>query len=264
MSKKVNPPIKYFGGKGTMFKKIIEHFPDGYEVYVEPFGGSYSVGLKKPDCPIEIYNDLEKNVYSLYKVIADEEMYGRFKFKADLHPYSEDLRKEYRLKLDEDLTIEDRAFYFFYVNRTSHNGIGGLSTNGVVRRNMAKHVSDYLSVVDRLEELHHKLSRLTILNRDGIDVIKKYDFENVFMYCDPPYHHDTRTETRYQQDMDNETQIRFLETVNESKAKILISGYKNDVYDEYLKDWTEVSFDVNIMTGSYKKKTKTEVLWKNY
>lgn len=262
---KLNSPIKYFGGKGTMFNKIIEHFPDRYDTYVEPFGGSFSIGLKKPICPIEIYNDLENNVYTFYKVLSDRTLFEDFKFKADLIPYSEQHRKEYREKLlQDDLSDVERAFYFFYVNRTSHNGIGGFSMNNVVRRNMAKNVSDYLSAVDRLDDLHQRLSRVTILNRDGIDVINKYNYENVFLYCDPPYHHDTRTETRYQQDMDDDTQIRFLESVNNSKAKILISGYKNDVYDEYLKEWNEVSFDVNTMTGSYKKKTKTEVLWKNY
>ena len=64
-------PIKYFGGKNLMFKNIIKHFPspDTYNSYIEPFGGSYAIGLRlNPIPPIEIYNDLEQNVYSLYKV----------------------------------------------------------------------------------------------------------------------------------------------------------------------------------------------------
>lgn len=263
--KNVNAPIKYFGGKGTMFKRIIEHFPSEYKTYIEPFGGSFSVGLKKPICPIEIYNDLEQNVYSLYKVLGDKELFEQFKFKADLHPYSEDFRKEYKEKLkDDNLSLLDRAFYFFYVNRTSHSGIGGFSVNSTIRRNMSKNVSDYLSVIDRLDDLHQRLSRVTIYNRDGIELIKKYNYEDVFMYCDPPYHHDTRTDYRYKVDMGGDLQVRFLETVKDSKAKILISGYKNEVYDEYLKDWEEISFEVNTMSGTFQKKKKTETLWKNY
>ncbi len=68
---KLNPPIKYFGGKGTMYKQIIKHFPENYSIYIEPFGGSYSVGLRQDKKCLEIYNDLEKNVYSLYKVLSD-------------------------------------------------------------------------------------------------------------------------------------------------------------------------------------------------
>jgi len=258
--------IKYFGGKGTMYNKIIEHFPEqgSYNTYIEPFAGSFSIGLKKPDCPIEIYNDKEQNVYSLYKVLADKNLFEEFKLLADLHPYSEDFRKEFKEKLKGGLTLVERAFYFFYVNRTSHNGVGGFSLNSTIRRKMSKSVSDYLSVVDRLEDIHQRLSKVTVLNRDGIGLIEKYNNENCLIYCDPPYHHDTRTSARYKEDMDNETQIEFLKTVNDSNSKILISGYKNDVYDTYLKDWEEINFEVNTMTGTFHQKVKTETLWKNY
>ncbi len=55
----MNSPIKYFGGKGTMFNNIIDYFPprETYDTYIEPFGGSYSIGLKKDPVEIEIYNE---------------------------------------------------------------------------------------------------------------------------------------------------------------------------------------------------------------
>ena len=262
--KKLYPPIKYFGGKGNMFNKIYEQFPENYNTYIEPFAGSFSLGLKQ-SAPIEIYNDLEQNVYTLYNVISDKDLFEKFKFKADLIPFSEDNRKEYKIKLKEDnLSEVDRAFYYFYVNRTSHSGSGGFTTSNVIRRNMSKSTSDYLSAVDRLEDLHQRLSKVIIMNRDGISIIEKYNNPDVFMYCDPPYHHSTRTSARYKQDLDNNAQIEFLNAVNQSKSKILISGYNNDIYSEYLKDWEEISFVVKTMSGKYEKKEKTEVLWKNY
>jgi DNA adenine methylase len=263
----MNSPIKYFGGKGTMFKNILAHFPDKetYNTYIEPFGGSFAIGLKKEITKIEIYNDLEQNVYSLYKVLSDKEMFNEFKHKADLSLYSEDLRREYREELKKDnLTIIERAFYFFYVNRTSHNGIGGLSINTLIRRNMSKSVSDFLSCVDRLPELHQRLSNVLILNTNGISLIEKYNRENVFIYCDPPYEHSTRTSFRYKVDMDVDNQIKFLNSVNKSKAKILISGYDCELYNEYLKDFEKIQFDVKTISGSFKPKTKVETLWKNY
>jgi len=260
----MKPPIKYYGGKGNMINKILEHFPSDYTIYVEPFGGSFSLGLKQ-NAKIEIYNDLEKNVYTLYKVISDNKLFQEFKFKADLTPYSEDLRKEYIEKLKtEKLTEVERAFYYFYVNRTSHSGTGGFSVSNIIRRNMSKSISDYLSAIDRLEQLHQRLSKVIMFNRNGIEIIRKYNHENVFIYCDPPYHQSTRTGARYKQDMNNEQHIEFLKTVIESKAKILISGYKNEIYDDYLQEWTEIQFEVKTMSGNYQKKVKTETLWKNY
>lgn len=261
-------PIKYFGGKGTMFKNIIEQFPDKseYDIYIEPFGGSFSVGLQKEPHGTEIYNDLEKNVYSLYKVLSDPELFKTFKDKCDLTFYNDDIRKTLKEYLkQEDIDIIDRAFYFFYVNRTSHNGVGGFSMNTVIRRNMSKSVSDFLSSVDRLPELHNRLSRVMVSNTDGIELIKRYDNPRTFIYCDPPYEQSTRTNARYSVDMDRSGHENFLETVINSKSKILISGYDCELYDTLTENgFTKIDFEVKTISGNFKPKTKIETLWKNY
>lgn len=267
----MNTPIKYFGGKNLMFKNIIKHFPsrDSYNTYIEPFGGSFSLALKMDQpAEIEIYNDLERNVYSLYKVLSTERLFIKFKEKCDLSIYSEDLRKEYKIKLKRNnLDIIDKAFYFFYINRTSHNGVGGISLNMVVRRKMSKSISDFLSAIDRLPELHQRLSNVIVLNRDGIELIKKYNNkENVLMYLDPPYLLSCRTLARYKVDMTNEQQVELIDTIINSKCKILLSAYKNDLYDNKLLNngWKRIDFEVKTITGNFKPKTKIESLYLNY
>lgn len=266
--KRIQPPSRSFGGKGTMFKQIYKYFPDNttYDTYIEAFAGTFSLGLACSNAPIEIFNDLDKNIYSLYKCLSDKSLFEQFKEKCDLTYYSEDLRKEFKQLLkDENITVIDRAFYFFYVNRTSHNGIGGLSVNTVVRRNMSKSVSDMLSAIDRLPELHQRLSKLIVLNTDGVELIKKYDRENVFVYADPPYDWSTRTSARYTVDMDRKAHEEFLDTVIHLKAKILISGYDCPLYDVLCNNgFTKVQFEVNTTSGDRKPKVKIETLWKNY
>lgn len=265
----MNAPIRFFGGKGTMSNNIIKYFPrkDTFDTYIEPFAGSYTIGLKNcADVPIEIYNDLNKNVYSLYKVLQDKVLYPQFKEKCDLMIYNEDLRKEYREILKgNDLSIIDRAYAFFYVNRTSHNGIGGFSMNTVIRRNMSKSISDMLSAIDRMDELHQRLSKVIVTNKNAFELIEKYNKSNVFLYCDPPYHWDTRTSARYETDMNNEQHLQFIELVLNSNAKILISGYDCEPYDKLVENgWCKIHFEVNTISGDKKPKTKVETLWKNY
>jgi len=267
--KKLMAPIKFFGGKNLMFNEIIKYFPkpDEYNCYVESFGGSFALGLKvDPIPPIQMYNDLDQNVYSLYKVLSDPIMFKPFKDKCDLILYSEDLRSEFKENLKrDDLSIIDRAFNFFYVNRTSHNGVGGFSKNTYVRRNMSKSISDFLSAIDRLPELHDRLSRVIVTNMDGIELIQKYNTPNVFHYCDPPYEQSQRTSTRYKVDMDRDGHIRFLNAVIESKSKILISGYDCELYDILSENgFKKVSFEVKTIDGNFKPKTKTEYLYYNY
>lgn len=267
--KKLKPPIRYFGGKGNMYNEILKYMPtsDEIDTYIEPFAGSYTIGLSLENPPsVEIYNDLEKNVYSLYKVISDPELFKVFKEKCDLVFYNEDLRKEYKYLLKGDnLSMVERAFYFFYVNRTSHNGVGGFSKNMYIRRNMSKSISDFLSSIDRLYELHNRLSRVIITNTDGIELIKKYNTSNVFFYCDPPYEQSTRTITRYDVDMNKDEHIKFLDAVINNDAKILISGYDCKLYDKLVENgFDKIQFHVNTIGGNFKPKVKTETLWKNY
>ena len=265
----MNSPIRYYGGKGTMFKEIIKHFPepDTYEIYIEPFGGSYSIGLKKPPAKAEIYNDLEKNVYSLFKVLSNKEYFEKFKYRCDLSFYNDDIRRENLIRLkDPNISIEDRAFFFFYVNRTSHNGHGGFSMNTSIRRNMSKAVSDHLSCVDRLPELHNRLSRVIVSNMDGVKLIEKHkDRSDVLIYCDPPYEQTTRGSARYETDMDVDHYNRFLDAAIESKSKILISGYECELYNRLTDNGFEmIQFQVKTIDTKFNPKTKTETLWKNY
>ena len=101
--------IKYFGGKGTMFNEIIKYFPpkETYSVFIEGCGGSGSILLQKEPTPVEIYNDLEQNVYSLFKVLADKKLFQEFKEKCDLLLYSKDIREEYKEDLKKDNLSSD-------------------------------------------------------------------------------------------------------------------------------------------------------------
>lgn len=265
---KILTPIKYFGGKSLLINKIKEYFPkEGtYNTYIEPFAGSFSIGLTV-DCPNLIYNDLDKNVFSLYRVISDEDLFSKFKFFCDLAPYSEDIREQCKKELKrDDLSLLQRAVYFFYVNRTSHNGVGGFSINTVVRRNMSKSVSDYLSAIDRLPELHQKLSKVIVTNKNGIKLISKYDKKDVFFYLDPPYHWSTRTSARYKVDMNSNEQDELMNTLLEVKnAKILLSGYDCEAYSRLEQSgWNKFQFEVNTVDGNRVPKVKVESLWSNY
>ena len=240
---------------------IIEQFPKDYEVYVEGFGGGASVLFEKEKTPLEVYNDLGENVYSLFKVLSDKEMYNRLKEKLDLTYYSEELRNEYKQDLKRnDLTLEDRAYKFIFVNRSSFNGVGGFSTTMLARRNMSKSTSDYLSMIDKLPEIHNRLSSVIIEHKDIMDLLDKYDKETTFMYLDPPYVKETRLSNQtYEVEMSNEEHIKMCERLLSFKGKILLSGYDNELYKILDSKFNKLSFESPNANSS-----AIECLWKNY
>ncbi len=217
--------------------------------------------MQKEKTPLEVYNDLGKNVYSLFKVLANEDSYIKLKNRLELAYYMNGIREEYKeLLKDKSLSVEDRAYYFFYVNRSSFNGVGGFSRTMLVRRNMSKSTSDYLSAIDRLPELHNRLSSVIIDNADIFDLLNRYNKNNVFIYLDPPYVKSTRSSsTNYEVEMGEEEHVKLVNTLLCSESKILISGYDHEIYKPLSKNWFKLDFK-----SPNSNSQRTETLWKNY
>ena len=254
-------PINYFGGKSYLAEKILEFFPYEYKTYVEGFGGGASVLLNKNITPLEIYNDIEENVYSLFKVISNSETYKQLQQKLYLTPYSNQLRSEYKELLNTNLSLLDRAYYFFYVCRTSFNGNGGFSFNPLIRRGCSKSISAYLSAIDNLEVIYERICHCVIEKRDIFELINKYDKEDTFFYLDPPYVQDTRTSNiKYKVDFDNEQHKKLVDRLLNIKGKVLISGYDSPIYDKLVEN----GWNKTIVKGNVTLAQSDEVLWYNY
>ena len=249
-----------------MANSVAAHFPDpsSYTTYIEAFGGGGTMLLSQPIGHVEVYNDIYENVYSLFKVLSDKSMFDEFKHKCDLALYSSQIKAELKADLKSSLSMVDRAFAFWYVNRTSYNGVGGMNIMKVIRRGMSKSTSDFLSSVDKLKELHDRLSAVIVLNEDSIKLIQRMDSSSAFMYLDPPYHPSTRSSGDYVHDYTEQDHETLISTVLTLKGKILISGYDCKEYDRLLSKFTKVKFDVSTLDGNNAVKMKEETLWKNY
>ncbi|EQD43987.1 D12 class N6 adenine-specific DNA methyltransferase, partial [mine drainage metagenome] len=65
-------------------------------------------------------------------------------------------------------------------------------------------ISRWLGGVTMLPEIASRLIRVQIENRPAIQVIRLYDSPATLFYCDPPYIHETRGDTRaYGHEMTN-------------------------------------------------------------
>ena len=80
-------PVRWYGGKGNMVKKLLKLIPE-HKIYVEVFGGGASLLFAKEPSPIEIYNDIDEGLVNFFRVLRDPEKFGKFYAKAVLTPYS--------------------------------------------------------------------------------------------------------------------------------------------------------------------------------
>jgi len=102
-------------------------------------------------------------------------------------------------------------------------------------RNIAQGVGGYLSVIDELPLIHQRLFRVQIENDDFRKVIPRYDYEDVFFYCDPPYIPETRYQGKYEYEMTLEDHKDLIELLLNIKGSAMLSCYYHPVYEPLIK-----------------------------
>lgn len=256
--------LKYPGSKWNIASQIVDLIPKHHS-YVEPFFGSGAVLFNKAPSPIETINDLDSDVVNLFKCIQqDSERLARLVMTT---PFSREVYDNQFDSLNENkqyISNYQKAAEFLIKCWQGH----GFRTNGpkvgwkndVVGRERAYALWNWYRLPEWIIDIAERLRMVQIENRPALEVIKRFDYENVFMYIDPPYLLGTRTGKQYKHEMNDADHVELLEQIMQSKAKIMISGYQSEMYNDYLKDWKKISFSSCAEHG----KPRTETVWMNY
>ena len=109
-------------------------------------------------------------------------------------------------------------------------------------------------------EITERLRMVQIENRPAMEVIERFNYDNVFMYLDPPYILGTRSGKQYKHEMDDDAHEELLKVITSSKAKIMISGYESEMYNDYLRGWHKEQF----ASCAEHAGSRIEVIWMNY
>lgn len=250
--------LRYPGSKWNLASRIVSMMPE-HKSYLEPFFGSGAVLFTKPLSPMETINDLDDEIVNLFQVIRDrpDELARAMKYT----PYA---RKEYDncfLATPDDPIEKARVLL---VKSLQSHGFRITEKcgwkNDVQGRERAYCVKHFNEIPDIIEEVTQRLKQVQIEHMDAVELIKRFDYENVLIYLDPPYVLSTRTRKQYRHEMTDADHIRLLETIVNSKAKVMISGYQHEMYDEYLKGWEHSVYDATAEQGLKRK----EHIWCNY
>src|SRR5580704_9654321 len=70
--KNTNTAFGYFGSKKRLALELCEHLPP-HHAWVEMFCGSAALTLAKPAAPIEIINDLDKEIINFFEQLRNNE-----------------------------------------------------------------------------------------------------------------------------------------------------------------------------------------------
>ncbi len=261
-------PFGWYGGKYSHLDWLLPLLPACHH-YCEPFAGSGAVLLNREPSKVETYNDLDGEVVNFFRVLRE---HGDELIRSiELTPFS---REEFSIacKLDPAISAFERARRFYVRARQVRIGLAQTATLGrwancknTSRAGMSGVISRWLGGVEDLTLIAQRLLRVQIENRPAISVIRLYDSPQTLFYCDPPYIHDTRGDSKaYGNEMSDDQHSELADTLNHVEGMVAISNYPCDLMDRLYPapKWRKIVGESR--TNHATKGQRVEVLWVNY
>lgn len=250
-------PFGYFGGKSRLAKTLIAKFP-AHTCYVEVFAGAAHVFFKKEPSTVEVINDLDKDLITLYRVIKHhpEELHRQFKFSLVS-------RDEFERRMREDpttLTDVQRAARFLYLQKTCYGGKG----HGRSFSSAASSASNLnlFTLWPLIEDAWVRMTRTTIECLDFRSLIPKYDRPSTLFFIDPPYwgikgyaHNFVEQDFKDLSAMLATVKGRFLMTLNDT-AEV------RELFKDFSIEEVHLKYSMNSKNGA-QSKIRTELLISN-
>lgn len=241
-----------------MAQEIVSLMPP-HRSYLEPFFGSGAVLFNKPPSAIETINDIDGDIVNFFTIMRERpEDLARL---IALTPYARDAFDDaFKNRGNDPL---DRAYRFAIRSKMGH-GFKTYQKTGfkidVAGRQGSYAARYWAKMPDQVIELAERLKKVQIENRPALEVIRRFNYDNVLIYADPPYLLDTRGGKQYRHEMTEQDHMELLETLQKHKGPVILSGYPHEMYDHVLSGCHRITRKAYNQNAD----ERTEVLWCNF
>ena len=272
----VRSPIIWMGGKRKALMKLLSRIPE-HECYCEVFGGGGSLLFAKPPSRVEVYNDIDSTLVDFFRLLQDPNAFKRFHDKLKSTPFSREVYDDFSKTWQNQTDRFERIYRWFVAMRQSFQGKLGSWGYSRVGNSGGSLASRSRTIIDELPEVVYRLRGVGIENDSWEAILDRYDAETTFFYLDPPYFPEKRvTGADYKHELSVDDHRRLLERILTLEGKVLLSGYRNELYDAMLPwqrfDWSVANHATIKSRGSglhgdgalKGKQKRVESLWLNY
>ncbi|ODS59804.1 MAG: DNA methyltransferase [Erythrobacter sp. SCN 68-10] len=262
------PALRWHGGKWLLAPWIISQFP-AHRIYVEPFGGAWSVGMRKPRCYAEIWNDLDGELVNYFTVLRDPRQAAELTSALRLTPFArEEFNRAYEVT-EDPLERARRLVIRAFMGHGSDGASGQYRTGfrATSNRSGTTPAHDWANLPDCLDLVAKRVTGVVIESRPAIEVMAKHDGPETLHYVDPPYLPETRARCNrradnggvYLHELTTEQHVELLDFLDSLTGMVVLSGYPSTIYDQRLEHWHRVERSA-LKDGAA---PATEVLWIN-
>ncbi|WP_353095671.1 DNA adenine methylase [Tissierella praeacuta] len=281
----MNSIISWVGGKKALRDMIYQRMPKEFARYIEVFGGGGWVLFGKlPDTSMEVYNDFNSDLANLFRCVRDRPMalikelnFFPLNSRDEFSVLKKYLEKEEFTNgyLREELEIAEQ-----HLSPTQYEEIKSILLEKaqmndvtffkIIRYSYGSGCTSYGCQPFDIRKTFHllwqgrrRLKNTVIENKDFEELIRQYDRENTFIYCDHPYY---QTEGHYAVEFKKEDHYRLHDTLAACQGKWLVSYNDCEFIRELYRDFhIEAVSCLNNLAQRYDNGCEyAEVLISNY
>lgn len=244
-----------------MLKHILPLIPP-HRIYTEAFCGGAAVLFAKRPSDAEIINDINMELTNFYWCV---QMYypdlkaqiNKTLHSRDLHAHSAHINR-----YPQFFAPVERAWAVWSLSKMSFasmlDGSFGYDFGGMMPKKLHTAKDEFT------EQLCARLERVTIENRNALDVIACYDAPDAFHFVDPPY---VNSDCGHYEDTFNEQNmeqlLRLLETI---EGKFMLTMFPYDIISRYAQKngWVIHRIERTISASKTSRRRQEEWMVCNY
>lgn len=235
-----------------------------HQTYVEPFGGGAGLLLRKPRAQLEVYNDLDGDVVTFFRVLRDPQQCAQLTDRLALTPFA---RAEFDLAYETATDPVERAARVAVRSWMGYGSAGAAkSTTGF--RMSHKDVHLWSRLPDTIAQAGQRFEGVLIENRPAIEVMLQHDGPETLHYVDPPYVFATRDRASktvhryYRHELSDWEHELLCVALKNLSGMVMLSGYDSNLYRDHLPDWRHLTHDTS-GGGNRGSVPRRESLWLN-
>ena len=233
-SLKLKPIIKWSGGKSREIQCFCHHYPESFDMYIEPFVGGGSVFFDL-NFSKNVIADVHEELINFYQQIKEDKVIEIYERVSKLG-IDEDTYYFVRDKMDIKKPV-DAAIRFYYLRKTAFRGMLRYNRSGKFNIPWGRYKSvNYELIKDSSYVQLLKQTEIKIASFE--DIFDTYNDESNFVFLDPPY--DTTFKNYGYCQFGREHQERLADLFKSTKNKCLMiivdSELIRELYSGYIVD----------------------------
>lgn len=225
----------YAGGQKNLIP-LLRNLLIRHRAYVEIFGGGGTLLLNKELSTVEVYNDVNRKLVSIFLAVRDNP--DEFERQISVLPNSREIFRRFKEDILTETDPMRLAVMQYYMLLNSWSGVT-LSRYVAKERNVAK--------IGNIYWFSERMRHVIIENLDFEQLIEKYDAPDTLFFLDPPYVDITDL---YEFSFKDEDHIRLAKVLRRIKGYFLMTYGAHPLVDILYKGFP--MFDYETVKTMYK------------